>query len=122
MACDLDSEKWACSQCTYLNYRKATVCTMCRSPRHSPFITEPPNTSSASCTTAWTSSSKRWPCPDCTYVNFLKSRHCTVCSCKRPGVYSLEAGRQSPSRSIFSSLLFFLYQFIHILQCIPKFF
>ncbi|VDD96677.1 unnamed protein product [Enterobius vermicularis] len=99
MACDLDSEKWACSQCTYLNYRKATVCTMCRSPRHSPFITEPPNTSSASCTTAWTSSSKRWPCPDCTYVNFLKSRHCTVCSCKRPGVYSLEAGRQSPSRT-----------------------
>lgn len=97
MACDSDGEKWACSQCTYLNYQKAKVCTMCRNPRHSLFITEPPNTSSASCTTAETSSSKRWPCPDCTYLNVLKSRHCAVCSCNRPGAYSLEAGRKSPS-------------------------
>uniref|UniRef100_A0A0N5AKJ3 Ubiquitinyl hydrolase 1 n=1 Tax=Syphacia muris TaxID=451379 RepID=A0A0N5AKJ3_9BILA len=100
MACDCDGEKWSCSQCTYLNYQKAKVCTMCRNPRHSPFITEPPNTSSASyidgdASAQTTSSQKRWPCPDCTYMNVLKSRHCAVCSCKRPGDYSSEASRQA---------------------------
>ncbi|MCP9265710.1 hypothetical protein DINM_021077 [Dirofilaria immitis] len=75
-------EKWTCSQCTYANFQTSKACTMCRTPRYSVFITEPPCTSSAVCSSE--ENEQRWPCPDCTYLNVLKSRHCTVCMCKRP--------------------------------------
>ncbi|KAK6110872.1 Zn-finger in Ran binding protein and others family protein [Brugia pahangi] len=87
MASDV-TEKWACSQCTYANFQTARACTMCRTPRHSVFITEPPCTSSAVC--GGEESEQRWPCPDCTYMNVLKSRHCAVCMCRRPAVFDVE--------------------------------
>lgn len=87
MASDV-TEKWACSQCTYANFQTARACTMCRTPRHSVFITEPPCTSSAVC--GGEESEQRWPCPDCTYMNVLKSRHCAVCMCRRPAVFDAE--------------------------------
>ncbi|EJW76596.1 hypothetical protein WUBG_12498, partial [Wuchereria bancrofti] len=87
MASDV-TEKWACSQCTYANFQTARACTMCRTPRHSVFITEPPCTSSAVC--GGEETEQRWPCPDCTYLNVLKSRHCAVCMCRRPTVFDVE--------------------------------
>ncbi|CAG9535234.1 unnamed protein product [Cercopithifilaria johnstoni] len=87
MASDI-TEKWACSQCTYANFQAAKACTMCRTPRHSVFITEPPCTSNAVC--GGEETEQRWPCPDCTYLNVLKSRQCTVCMCKRPTNFDTE--------------------------------
>ncbi|VDM95390.1 unnamed protein product [Thelazia callipaeda] len=74
--------KWACSQCTYANFETAKACTMCRTPRYSVFITEPPCTSSI--VNEGENCEQKWPCPDCTYLNVLKSRQCTVCMHKRP--------------------------------------
>uniref|UniRef100_A0A9J2P5D3 RanBP2-type domain-containing protein n=1 Tax=Ascaris lumbricoides TaxID=6252 RepID=A0A9J2P5D3_ASCLU len=84
-----EERKWSCQQCTYANYASANVCTMCRTPRHTVFITEPPGTSNATCASVDPNTS-RWPCPSCTFMNVLQAGYCSICLTKRPQAYESE--------------------------------
>ncbi|VDM44724.1 unnamed protein product [Toxocara canis] len=84
-----EQRKWDCQQCTYANYASASVCTMCRTPRHAVFITEPPGTSTSACASV-EPHIYRWPCPSCTFMNVLQGACCSICATKRPEVYEKE--------------------------------
>ena len=82
--------KWACNQCTYLNYANSIKCTMCGVKRlphliveagtdiyqlgsqvnrpNAPVSREPP-----------VQEQEKWSCLKCTFLNFPRSQRCTQC-------------------------------------------
>lgn len=113
-----EERKWSCQQCTYANYASANVCTMCRTPRHTVFITEPPGTSNATCASVDPNTS-RWPCPSCTFMNVLQAGYCSICLTKRPQAYESELRQLTKgTKNLFavSFSLFFYFRQIQFLN------
>lgn len=101
MASGENARTWACVQCTYLNYHKATKCAICQRPRlieddlvvvkvrfHHRYVcdenvAQDGRLSSPAPSTSTTRDSDKWACRLCTYLNYPKTQRCATCRTPR---------------------------------------
>lgn len=72
-----NSSKWPCPRCTYLNWPRSRVCSLCLSENPNPIneIADPIDVSGPA--------SDQWTCPECTFYNSVATATCSVCNANK---------------------------------------